>query len=342
MFILYYFVFPFFLSQITIAKKCHLSAGGDRLDVNNPETWKCFADEELHQFKHTFPYDQLYAKMARPKNGILFIGDGLSLSTVTGARYLKATNRGKEVGEELLSWDTWPSVSLLRTMDADRMTTDSAAAATALFTAHLSGCDCLRTEIVQCLVDVSLILGTKGIHYTLGLTKGAGCCSCDVINQTHYAQSILLLAQKQGLSTGIVTTTRITHATPAATYAISPSRQWEAYIDPSAQKNLKEKSQHCLDIAQQLIENGIDFNVVLGGGTEMFHGPPTKYSSTKIGKRKDGKDLLSEWVQRQTQKDRRFSLVTNKTQFDAVDINTTDYLFGKHQCGLNIRFRIRL
>lgn len=39
--------------------------------------------------------------------------------------------------------------------------------------------------------------------------------------------SILTLAEKAQMSTGIVTTARITHATPAASYAHSPSRGFE-------------------------------------------------------------------------------------------------------------------
>jgi len=43
--------------------------------------------------------------------------------------------------------------------------------------------------------------------------------------------SILTLAERAGMSTGIVTTTRITHATPASSYAHSVDRDWESDVD---------------------------------------------------------------------------------------------------------------
>lgn len=43
--------------------------------------------------------------------------------------------------------------------------------------------------------------------------------------------SMVMLAEQAGLSTGVVTTTRITHATPASAYAHSASRLWENDAD---------------------------------------------------------------------------------------------------------------
>ena len=39
--------------------------------------------------------------------------------------------------------------------------------------------------------------------------------------------SLIMIAEQYGLSTGVVSTARITHATPATAYANSPSRNWE-------------------------------------------------------------------------------------------------------------------
>lgn len=63
-----------------------------------------------------------------------------------------------------------------------------------------------------------------------------------------------------GKATGLVTTTRVTHATPAAMYAHSPSRYWE--------NDIKVPLQHrklCKDIARQLIEDdpGRNLNVII-------------------------------------------------------------------------------
>lgn len=53
-----------------------------------------------------------------------------------------------------------------------------------------------------------------------------------------------------GKSTGIVTNTRLTHATPAALYSHSSSRYWE---DDSKVPQVSRKS--CKDIARQLVED---------------------------------------------------------------------------------------
>ena len=69
-----------------------------------------------------------------------------------------------------------------------------------------------------------------------------------------------------GKSVGIVTTTRITHGTPAAMYAHSANRDWEADTDiddPSYGDPEYNRQFNCRDIARQLIEEGADINVSL-------------------------------------------------------------------------------
>lgn len=66
----------------------------------------------------------------------------------------------------------------------------------------------------------------------------------------------VLLLIVAGKSTGIVTNTRITHATPAALYGHSPSRYWE---DDSKVPAASRKS--CKDLARQLIENDPGRNI---------------------------------------------------------------------------------
>src|SRR3546814_9551918 len=69
-----------------------------------------------------------------------------------------------------------------------------------------------------------------------------------------------------GRATGIVSTARITHATPAAAFAHSAQRDWEADSDLSA----AAKSEGCIDIARQLVEGqvGSRLDLVLGGGRD--------------------------------------------------------------------------
>lgn len=54
-----------------------------------------------------------------------------------------------------------------------------------------------------------------------------------------------------GKSVGIVTTTRVQHATPAATYAHTASRKWYSDADMPA----GAKKDGCTDISSQLLSN---------------------------------------------------------------------------------------
>ena len=50
---------------------------------------------------------------------------------------------------------------------------------------------------------------------------------CSSATEERKVISILSLAELAGMSTGIVTTTRVSHAAPACAYAHSPDRHWE-------------------------------------------------------------------------------------------------------------------
>ena len=80
--------------------------------------------------------------------------------------------------------------------------------------------------------------------------------------------TLLEAARDRGLATGIVTSTRITHATPAAFAAHVPSRAMEDAI------------------AEQLLGSGVD--LLIGGGARHF------LSTGQGGRRHDGRDLLVE------------------------------------------------
>lgn len=64
----------------------------------------------------------------------------------------------------------------------------------------------------------------------------------------------------RGKSVGIVTTTRVQHASPAASYAHSVSRSW--YSDSDLPESAIE--QGCVDIAAQLVTN-VDIDVCKTG-----------------------------------------------------------------------------
>ncbi len=235
----------------------------------------------------------------KAKNVILFVGDGMGISTVAAARILEGQMKGRSGEENLLSWERFPYVSLSKTYSANGQTPDSAPTMTAMVT------------------------GIKTNQGVLSVTQKATYNDCASANGQGVS-TILEVAEALGLATGIVSTARITHATPAATYAHTPNRDWESDAELGADNAAKG----CKDIARQLIEfpygNGLE--VALGGGRSYFL-PNTVNDPEDAGakgRRKDGRNLPNEWTSHLANS----AYVWNKAQFDAIDPNSTQHLLG--------------
>lgn len=178
---------------------------------------------------------------ARAKNVILFIGDGMGVSTVTAARIYEGQKRGETGEENLLSFEKFPQTALIKTYNTDAQVPDSAGTATAMNA------------------------GVKTRIGFIGVSEAATPGDCT----TARAAPLPLVAEsakRAGLQVGIVTTTRITHATPAAVFGHSVNRDWESDQDiPAA-----ERPEGCTDLAAQLV--AFPFDVALGGGKGKFFG----------------------------------------------------------------------
>ena len=74
------------------------------------------------------------------------------------------------------------------------------------------------------------------------------------------------MAKKKGKAVGIVTTARLTHATPAAVYAHTSERDWEAEADLSSEA----KQDGCHSIARQFVDFKGGIDVAFGGGRGKF------------------------------------------------------------------------
>ncbi|XP_056894070.1 alkaline phosphatase, intestinal, tandem duplicate 1 [Takifugu flavidus] len=235
------------------------------------------------------------------RNLILFLGDGMGVSTVSAARILRGQMEGGSGEETMLAMDTFPYVALSKTYSVDKQVADSASTATAY----------------HC--------GVKANAKTLGLNANAVAYECNTTfgNEVY---SVLRRAKAQGKSVGIVTTTRVQHASPAASYAHSVSRSW--YSDSDLPESAIE--QGCVDIAAQLVTN-VDIDVILGGG-RMYMTPrgtldpeyPT--SNSRKGDRNDKRNLIDVWLNAEPNKRSRY--VWNKREFDEINIKTTDRLMG--------------
>ena len=75
-----------------------------------------------------------------------------------------------------------------------------------------------------------MLTGVKTTHYTLGYDHKIINKNLDSIKNATKVDSMALHAQKAGKDTGFVTTTRVTHATPASTYSHSASRYLIEYL----------------------------------------------------------------------------------------------------------------
>lgn len=225
------------------------------------------------------------------RNVILFVGDGMGPTTVAAARILGGQRAGGTGEEHLLSFERFPHLAMVKTYNTDQQTPDSAGTMTAMAT------------------------GVKTRAGMIGVDGDQQRGSCRGIEDTALP-SVLELASEAGLGTGIVTTTRITHATPAALFAKSADRNWEAdaLLSPVA------RAQRCVDIARQLVEfdvgRGID--VVMGGGRQKFlpMGAPDPEYPERRGLRRDGRDLLAEWQARHP----NGQWAWNAEQFAALDL----------------------
>lgn len=244
------------------------------------------------------------AKAVQPINGpaknlILFIGDGMGVSSVTAGRIFDGQLRGESGEENILSFDAFPYVALSKTYNTNQQVSDSAGTATAYHA------------------------GVKAKAGVIGVTDAAFRAECDSA-QGAEATSIVEIAESVGMSTGLVTTARVTHASPAPLYAHSPERNWEDDKDMPDEA----KQQGCTDIASQLLAfpYGDGLEVVMGGGRRSFLTADTAdpEDEGKTGERQDGRDLTQEWVEKYD----KSAYVWNQEQFDAIDAGTTDHLLG--------------
>lgn len=90
---------------------------------------------------------------------------------------------------------------------------------------------------------VAMFSGVKAVHKTLGFTGPVVFKKPSSEKEAEKLTTILNWAQEAKMKTGFVTTTRITHATPAALYAHSASRDWECDAAINDKKVLKDEDE---------------------------------------------------------------------------------------------------
>ncbi|MDZ7806802.1 MAG: alkaline phosphatase [Gracilimonas sp.] len=138
----------------------------------------------------------------------------------------------------LLHMQTMPVTGIVKTHSSDNLITDSAAGATAF----------------SC--------GLKTYNGAIGVTSKQMACT-----------TILELAEENGLSTGLISTSSITHATPAS------------FASHVIQRSMQE------EIAEDFLDSGVE--VFLGGGVKWFSEDQRSDSLDLMGKfRTEGYEVL--------------------------------------------------
>jgi len=179
------------------------------------------------------------ASKAKAKNVILFIGDGMGISTITAARIFDGQSQGKKGEEHQLAFDSFENVALIKTYNTNAQVPDSAGTATAMMSGY-------KTNIGAVNVPPALLEAR----------------SADVCNPEALPDTLTKRAQNAGKAVGILSTARITHATPAAMYGHAPLRDLES------DKDLKGPFVNCTSLAQQMVDSQAE--VILGGGFKEF------------------------------------------------------------------------
>ncbi|KAK3105199.1 hypothetical protein FSP39_019599 [Pinctada imbricata] len=225
----------------------------------------------------------------------------MGLSTVTASRILKGQLNGKPGEEGLLEFEKFPNIGLVKVYSNDQQVPDSAATATAM------------------------MCGVKTNSMTLGVDDTVKFRNCSS-QQGKELDCMPNWAQNEGKSIGVVTTARITHATPAAAYAKSASREWEG------DSLMRGVAGGCKDIAHQLVFNNSNIQVLFGGGREFFYPEslvdPVYGTSYKSLQRKDGLNLVNVWGHDKVRRGYKARYAWNSRQFHSINPRTTHFALG--------------
>ncbi|KAF7464500.1 Hypothetical predicted protein [Marmota monax] len=223
-----------------------------RVEEENPAFWNQKAAKALDAAK------KLKSLQTSAKNLIIFLGDGecamlvhpvvltgLEPRATAGSRPALGLRpdgnlllqgwacprgegqvQGKLGPETPLAMDHFPYMALSKTYSVDRQVPDSASTATAY------------------------LCGVKANYKTIGLSAAAHFDQCNTARGNEVV-SVMYRAKKAGKSVGVVTTTRVQHASPAGTYAHTVNRNWYSDADMPA----SALQEGCQDIATQLVSN---------------------------------------------------------------------------------------
>jgi len=194
-----------------------------------------------------------------PKRLIFFLSDGMGPAHLTLARDSGACGDALVLDDHL--------VGASRTRSTDSLVTDSAAGATAYATGHRTY-NHVVGEVPEG-ADRDVDFTGEGFRFQNATSSR---------RPIRPAGTIVEGAQLAGMRTGVVTTTRVTHATPAS---------FSSHVADRDDEN---------EIALEQVYS-LDLNVILGGGASRFLG---KDAFPARSKRDDARDLMADAEHRGT------------------------------------------
>ncbi|MDR0217148.1 MAG: alkaline phosphatase [Comamonas sp.] len=237
------------------------------------------------------------------KNVIFFLGDGMGPVVVTAARFyqgekLLAAHPGSLQSSEqaALAMQRLPVAGRVKTFSKDSQTTDSAPS----MSAYMTGVK-MNNEVISMSAETQAY-DPAGKQYVRG--EESNCPS----GNGQPAVTLLELAKGQGRSVGAVSTTRVGHATPAATYAHVCNR--------NAYNRIAEQSVPGHPHYNQSLRDGVD--VLLGGGQRNYLPQSVNPSS----KRTDQINLVA------AMQAQGYTYVDSGSQLAVLDAGNTRKLLG--------------
>ncbi|WP_102107836.1 alkaline phosphatase [Oceaniglobus roseus] len=202
----------------------------------------------------------------RAKNIILLVADGNGVGTNYATRIFMGQQAGGLGDDFVLPYEAFPNLALVKTYSTNGQTPDSAPTAAAMNSGVKT-----KNDLINIMDSVAV-----------------GDCEAGAKAGT---KTFAEIVSEEGKSVGVISTARITHATPAAVYARTVNRDWEdnsLVPEGCAQK----------DIAMQLFDQmqaGV-IDLAMGGGRRHFIPEDVTDAEGKTGKRTDGRNLAQEIV----------------------------------------------
>ena len=237
------------------------------------------------------------------KNVIFFLGDGMGPVTVTAARIYKgekelASKPGSLVSSERakLAMQSLRYAARVKTFSRDGQTTDSAPS----MAAYMTGVK-MNNEVISMSAE-TMAYAANGQQYINGEDT-----TCPAGNGQP-AQTLLELSKAKGRAVGAISTTRVGHATPAATYAHICNRN--GYNS----------------IAEQSVPGHANYNARLGDGIDVLMGGGQRNylpkSVNPSSKRTDTANLVD------MMKAKGYAYVAKGSELAALDATKAPKLLG--------------